>query len=78
MMIGNGTPISHNNAPFPRPMTLSFAVTGTTLEGGESSTKVPCHTKIALLVKAVQAAALGRVRKRSQSRISRPRGLGVN
>jgi hypothetical protein len=24
MMIGNGTPISHSNAPFPTPMTLSY------------------------------------------------------
>jgi hypothetical protein len=29
-MIGNGTPISHSNAPFPRPMSLSFTLALTT------------------------------------------------
>jgi hypothetical protein len=43
MMIGNGTPISHSNAPFPIPITTLLSHS---LEQRATSAKVPNHRPI--------------------------------
>jgi len=50
-MIGNGTPISHSNAPFPRPMTFSFTLVQITRNADEGFHELPekllCRQQVA-------------------------------